>query len=174
MVMAALEKLNRPATFRTIDIDFFNTPGVQRFYPRDRWAAKGAPFAEKLAPMIDCDFIEAPAVHAAALVPDPIYWVFCDGCHCHECVVGEIEAYATRIAPGGFMIFHDCGEEYRDYPPDQEYHGDAARQFGVIEEVTTSEVLKNEFDLVAVSTSRPIREVHHFGGAYFYQRKGME
>ena len=171
MVMRALQLLARPANFRTIDIDFFNCPGTNQFYPRDRWAHVGVPCAAELAPAIDCDFIEAPAVDAAAMVPDPIYWVFCDGCHCRECVDGEIAAYGPRIAPGGFFICHDCGEEYRDYPPDQEYHGDAARQFGVIEGVTESRILKKEFDLVATSRSRPIREVHHFGGAYFYQRK---
>jgi len=169
--MKALQGLRAMAIFRTIDIDFFNCPGKNQFYPRDRWKEVGVPLAKLISPEIDADFIECPAVEAEQQIPDPIYWVFCDGCHCRECVDAEIAAYGPRIQPGGFFIFHDCGEEYRGYPPDQEYHGDAARQFGVIEGVTESSILKEDFELVATSDSRPIRTEHWFGGAYFFRRK---
>lgn len=172
MVMRALEMLGQAATFRTIDIDYFNCPGRNQFYPRDRWEDVGKPEAERIAPLIHAGFIESTAVEAAEIIPDPICWVFCDGCHCRECVDAEIEAYCSRIVPGGIFILHDCGEEYRNYPPDQEYHGDKARQFGVIEGVSESKILRDDFQLIATSRSRPIRQVHHFGGAYFFQRNG--
>ncbi len=173
MVMHALKSLEMTARFRTVDIDFLNCPGSNQFYPRDRWESAGKPVAEQYSDILDAAFIEKPAVEAAKEIPDPIYWVFCDGCHCRECVDGEIKTYGPRIMPGGFFIFHDCGEEYRKYPPDQEYHGDKARRFGVIEGVTESEILRDKFELVATSNSRPIREVHHFGGAYFFRRRAV-
>ena len=104
----------RPTRLRSIDINC-DEQGKHKFFPRDEWASM---IAETDCGMCDAQFIEKPAVEAAAEIPDPIVWCFCDGCHCQECIEGEIAVYGPRIAPGGFFLFHDCGPEYRNYPPD--------------------------------------------------------
>lgn len=173
----ALADLRLRSRLRTIDIDFLNTNprGEDGFYPRDAYAAmirtlegnKGIGLGVER----DVEFIEKPAVEAAAEVPDPVVWVFCDGCHCEECVRGETEAYAPRIVPGGWLLYHDCGPQYRDYPPDQKYHGDASRAFHVIEYVETSDILERDFSLI-VATPPARRGSKWFGGIYAYQKKG--
>jgi hypothetical protein len=156
----------RPTRFRSIDIDC-DIQGRHRFFPRDRWRQM---IRKVESGLCDAGFIEKPAVDAAADVPDPVVWVFCDGCHCSECVEGEISAYAPRIQPGGFLLFHDCGEQYRGYPPDQPYHGDGNRAFAVVEIATTNPYLSENFELVATTPVEAMRGNRLFGGMYVYRK----
>lgn len=156
---------------RTIDIDFLNTKpnGTRGFYPRDMFKEMVEEVQTSLT-RVDLAFIQEEAVKAVRRIDDPIVWVFCDGCHCEDCVRGETKAYGERLVPGGWLLYHDCGEQYRDYPPDQKYHGGAKRAFHVIEFVKDDEYLEREFDLVTITPPRRRRE-GWYGGIYAYQKK---
>lgn len=172
MIMG-LNQFPDPSNWITCDIDYLNDTGGRKnepFYPRDKWRE----VVRSIAPGLCAGrFVERPGVEAVEYVPDPLVWVFCDGCHCRECVQGEIAAYADKIVPGGFFIFHDCGEDYRGYKPDQPYHGDGDRAFWVIEEVTTNEKILGDFELWTATPPRLLAGGRFFGGSYFFRKRRL-
>lgn len=46
----------------------------------------------------------------AALVEEPVVWLWVDGCHCFDCVVDDMETWIPKMAPGGLVVFHDANE----------------------------------------------------------------
>lgn len=47
-------------------------------------------------------------VAAAALLPDGLDWVYIDGDHTYDGVRADIDCYAAKVGPGGFV----CGDDY--------------------------------------------------------------
>jgi len=158
---------------KTIDIDFVNTNSVGQhaFLPREEFNVAKKELEPLLSDSLSLEFIEGKAAKVSDRVGDGISWLFCDGCHCEECVEGEFSAYKDRILPGGWLIFHDCGDEYLGYDPDQFYHGgEEPRPFFVVEFVGRSLELRRNFDFVLFSLPR-MRKKKWFGGAYAFRRK---
>jgi cephalosporin hydroxylase len=115
--------------------------------------------------------IEGRGAEIVDQVPDPVMWCFIDGCHCRSCVEAELAAYAPRVKPGGFLLLHDCTEEYRGYPPDQYYHGKPARAFEVLEVVEEWEKDHSEFIHVGTTPAQPIADGKFLGGTRVLRRK---
>ena len=105
-------------------------------------------------------------VEVELIVAELIVWVFLDGCHCEECVRGELEAYSKRIPPGGYLLLHDCAEEYRDYPADQTYHGGLPREFRVIQEAERFLEENPNFELVETTPAVPRSPGKFSGGTW--------
>lgn len=40
-----------------------------------------------------------------------IAWLYVDGCHCFECVWADIDNWAPKVVPGGYLVFHDTRPE---------------------------------------------------------------
>jgi len=53
-------------------------------------------------------FFNVPSVEAAREVAaGSVAFAFVDGCHCEECASVDMDTWAPRIAPGGFLCLHD-------------------------------------------------------------------
>lgn len=142
----------------TCDIHFWNTNprGENGFFPIDKFEEAKKALVGVYGRDVPVQMIEGIGSKVADQVPDPIMWCFLDGCHCRPCVEAELAAYGSRIAPGGFLLLHDCTEDYRGYPPDQLYHGRPARAFAVIETVEEWEKDHPEFTHVGTTPVKPL------------------
>lgn len=150
--------------FWTCDIHFENTDprGRNGFYPSKAFKEVSTLIRSVHGP-VPVHFIEKSGIEAIEEVPDPIVWAFIDGCHCRQCVESELAACADRVVEGGFILLHDCGEEYRGYAPDQPYHGDGLRPFETIESSLRFEADHPEWEHVTSTPPKP-RGSKFFGG----------
>ena len=82
-------------------------------------------------------FLHATSQEALELVVGPVAWVFVDACHCFECATEDIEAWGSRLAPGGVLVVHDTTPRRRHYTKPFQHGG--TRRFGVWEAVDKSE-----------------------------------
>lgn len=160
----------------TIDIHHLNTDshGRNGFYPVNEFNDVRAKLEKSHGVIAPMRMIEGSASNpkVAEKVGGPLAWVFFDGCHCRECVENELAQYADRVVPGGFMLFHDCGEEYRGYPPDQPYHGMPLRPFEVTEVLEEWEPLHPEFCHVTSTPPQLRRKTgKYFGGTRVLRRR---
>lgn len=68
--------------------------------------------------------------------------VFVDGCHCTSCVTADINAWAPKILPGGFLVFHDVTKDGRDQG--KTLHGPHT-ECGVGAAIAASKLIADEF-----------------------------
>lgn len=156
----------------TCDVHFLNRDkgGKRSFYAIDRFREVMALLRKAHGREPPARMIEKAGVEAAKVFHDPISWCFLDGCHCRECVEGELAAFGPRILPGGFLLLHDCTDDYRGYPPDQRYHGDL-RAFEVIEVAEEWEREHPEFEHVTTTPAKPMKSGKFFGGTRVLRRR---
>jgi len=78
---------------------------------------------------------------------DSVCWCFIDGCHCYECVIGDLNAYAPKIVKGGLILLHDT----RDVKSgrSQWYHDKTKlRKFGVNKAIKDCSFLLQNFEKI--------------------------
>lgn len=169
----ALMSVTKKFRYVTCDIHYLNSPGTENaFYPVDKYREMRERL-EAIYGSVPVSMIEGVGAEIADQVPDPIMWCFLDGCHCRPCVEAELAAYAPRINPGGFLLLHDCTEDYRGYPPDQMYHGGQPRPFKVIEVVEEWEEDHPEFMHVGTTPAevKRTKKGKFFGGMRVLRRR---
>jgi len=75
----------------------------------------------RFAGEIPCRHIRLPSQRrdAGIIVTEPIAWLFIDGCHCYDCVLGDIDQWVPKVITGGTVVFHDFCPRFnyskRDY-----------------------------------------------------------
>jgi hypothetical protein len=172
MVILALLALERRAYFVTADLNIVRRG---KGYAHECWQRLCEPI---LTDQVDGKFFAEFSWDIAPRFGDPVVWVFVDACHCRECVEKDIAAYAPRIAPGGFILFHDCSPLYakRNHndqhviEPIKDNFKLADRTNEVYEAVSESSVLAAAFDKVAETAPQPVGTKKLFGGTYAYRR----
>lgn len=77
-----------------------------------------------------------------------IVWCLIDGCHCYDCCISDINAYAPKIVSGGFLLIHDTNLKASSTQKSQHYHDiNNCRKFGVVEGIKDATFLHENFDL---------------------------
>ena len=74
------------------------------------------------APFPGANFVKARSDEAFHLVPNDFDFIFVDGNHSRNAVVLDVANYYRKVAPGGFMLFHDInpanqGAKFYTYEP---------------------------------------------------------
>lgn len=60
------------------------------------------------------EIIPELSTDAAKLIPnESLAWCFIDACHCEECATADSIAWIPKIAPGGFLAYHDTNPDLR-------------------------------------------------------------
>jgi SAM-dependent methyltransferase len=77
-----------------------DAPGSERF-----GGANPSTFAKP--PFPGANFVNACSDVAFHLVPDDFHLILVDGSHSRNAVVLDTANYHRKVAPGGFMLFHD-------------------------------------------------------------------
>lgn len=170
--MTAMNQLGIRSRFVTLDIPFLNTRpnGTDGFLPRDMWDKNCAEYAEQ-GPCYG-EFHEIPGIDGISLIQrdeEEVAWVFCDGCHCRECVEGELSSWWPIIADNGFMLFHDYGAEYSTQRPDQFYHDrEEPRQIEVYETLSGIDL---QGEIFGTSPPKRRKDGKFFGGMLVLRKK---
>lgn len=73
-------------------------------FPMFRSALEKAGLEQTVVPMV------CSSETAARMWTTPLSLVFIDGGHTHEAVFADYNAWATRVMPGGYLVFHDIFE----------------------------------------------------------------
>ena len=170
VIIQALNELQCESTFIGIDIDKpqKHARGGQ-FRAKDVWQQECSGIA-KIGPC-RARFIEGQSFEIAKTSPDPVTWVFVDGCHCFDCVDRDVTSWGEKVVPGGYLLAHDCHPDYKDYKEQQFYHGSKPVGFGVIEAIDGSKLLKEKFDFICQTPPKPMSRNRLFGGLQVYRRK---
>lgn len=167
-IISMLKKLGRRSKFLTFDIAW---PVMGR-YPREHWNRK----VKNQEGICETEFHEMEGRLGVDLVNSgEVAWVFVDGCHCEECVRSEVNAWAPSIAVGGYLLLHDCDPRYEESEPDQPYHGNEPRSFGVWKVSEENEILKRDFFLESETsavwmTRRGRSKPYLFGGMRVFKK----
>lgn len=114
-----------------------------------------------------CRLVQGPSADVAPLVPSPIHWLFIDGCHCHDCVAKDTELYYPKLAPGGYLAYHDASPKAQGRDP--QLYGTshdmarAAEGIRVLSYLESPKFLRHNLRLVK---GAPAQE---YGGVQYYQ-----
>jgi hypothetical protein len=152
LIVTALNKLQCESQFYSIDL---NQPYWNRFgrnmgwHPKDYWMKNCGTINN--GPCIP-HFIEGKSQEQSHLF-DSVCWCFIDGCHCYECVLGDLKAYCPKIVKGGFILMHDT----QNWPKvaSQWYHNKKQpRHFGVNKAIEDYTFLLQNFQMIWETKNR--------------------
>lgn len=137
--IVALNKLGKECHFVSVDFNPLNKR--LHFYPKVEWNSRCCAISGSCTQ----HFYEGKTVdYAKTFLNNIIAWLFIDACHCFECVTAEIKLYEPKIAPGGFMLFHDTATEQQD----QWVTHKVSRPGGVKKALKQSKILHEKFELI--------------------------
>lgn len=116
-------------------------------------------------------FINKPSHLAINEIPNPIDWVFVDGCHCAKCVIKDFVLYGSRLRIGGEICFHDAspltqGRDPQNYPFMDDYHDVDVAKKGIAVRDVLDKIVKRTpfFELINPSLNQ------EYGGVETYKR----